>query len=280
MRRQRKNYISDDTNAHQSAIMSYMPLNREANDDDFLQMERMPRSASMINGQTQRIGNTIEAKVEVGDTLQALALRFHCSVVDIKRLNKIDKDNEIYARKVVKIPVTPHSVLLETLPIVHKSGSNSPTQAEHDTLETTIMKNPLEDAKIVLGEKLIVASVNSSSSSNQGIVDINNTILNSKLTRKESAYTDNEANHSNDNDSAALLDDILNDDFAETHVRPIRGPSLSALHWSGSDGDMTWVCLFVVILALCFAIPLIVVIFWTHPHSNSNSTNNNTSTAN
>ncbi|XP_054737612.1 lysM and putative peptidoglycan-binding domain-containing protein 4 [Anastrepha obliqua] len=280
MRRQRKNYISDDTNAHQSAIMSYMPLNREANDDDFLHMERMPRSASMINGQTQRFGNTIEAKVEVGDTLQALALRFHCSVVDIKRLNKIDKDNEIYARKVVKIPVTPHSVLLETLPIVHKSGSNSPTQAEHDSLETTIMKNPLEDAKIVLGEKLIVASVNSSSSSNQGIVDINNTILNSKLTRKESAYTDNEANHSNDNDSAALLDDILNDDFAETHVRPIRGPSLSALHWSGSDGDMTWVCLFVVILALCFAIPLIVVIFWTHPHSNSNSTNNNTSTAN
>lgn len=79
------------------------------------------------------------------------------------------------------------------------------------------------------------------------------------------------------NDSTALLEDFLDDDFADTYVRPIRGPSISALHWSGSDGDMTWVCLFVVILALCFAIPLIVVIFWTHPHS---SGNNNTTTTN
>lgn len=37
-------------------------------------------------------------------------------------------ENEIYARKVLKIPLTVHSVLLETLPGVHnRSGTNTPT---------------------------------------------------------------------------------------------------------------------------------------------------------
>ncbi|XP_036332153.1 lysM and putative peptidoglycan-binding domain-containing protein 4 isoform X1 [Rhagoletis pomonella] len=282
MRRQRKNHQSEDIdiNTRQPTNMSYTPLNKESNNmEDFLQMENLTRFNTLEKRPSHRFENTIEAKVEEGDTLQALALRFHCSVADIKRINKIDKDNEIYARKVVKIPVTPHSILLETLPIVHKSGSNSPSQCEDDTLVTNIMKNPLEDARVVLGEKLIVASVNSSSTTSQGTNDINNEIISSKFIRKANAYTEEDSIHGTENDSAALLEDILNDDFAETHVRPIRGPSLSTLLWSGSDGDMTWVCLFIVILALCFAIPLVVVIFWTHPHSSGSNHNNHATTA-
>ncbi|XP_067633058.1 lysM and putative peptidoglycan-binding domain-containing protein 4 [Eurosta solidaginis] len=266
MRRQRKGFQSEVFDIdEQSASMSNMALNRESNNgDDFLQMERL----SGFSGSANRFENTIEAKVEGGESLQALALRFHCTVADIKRLNKIDKDNEMYARKVIKIPVTPHSILLETLPIVHKSGSNSPEQRE-----ASIVRNPLEDAKVVLGEKLIVASVNSSDRRTDEQPNINKAILSSKLLKKENAYTDRE---SDTNDSTALLDDILNDDFAETQARPIRGPSsLNAWHWSGSDGDMTWVCLFVVILALCFAIPLIIVIFWTHPHTATSSGSSN-----
>ncbi|XP_036332154.1 uncharacterized protein LOC118743526 isoform X2 [Rhagoletis pomonella] len=193
MRRQRKNHQSEDIdiNTRQPTNMSYTPLNKESNNmEDFLQMENLTRFNTLEKRPSHRFENTIEAKVEEGDTLQALALRFHCSVADIKRINKIDKDNEIYARKVVKIPVTPHSILLETLPIVHKSGSNSPSQCEDDTLVTNIMKNPLEDARVVLGEKLIVASVNSSSTTSQGTNDINNEIISSKFIRKANAYTE------------------------------------------------------------------------------------------
>ncbi|CAD7014645.1 lysM and putative peptidoglycan-binding domain-containing protein 4 [Ceratitis capitata] len=271
MRRQRRVNISGDidTDSYEVASMPYTPFNRKLEDGkDFMELERLSAS--------HRFESTIEAKVDEGDTLQALALRFHCTVTDIKRLNKIDKDNEIYARKIIKIPVTPHSVLLETLPIVHRSGSNSPAQSEHNSLETNIMRNPLEDAKVMLGEKLIVASVNSSGKSNADSTNANSSLWNSKLSSKNKIYTDQEPNSSTD--STALLDDLLDDDFADPQVRPIRGPALSALHWSGSDGDMTWVCLFIVILALCFAIPLIIVIFWAHPHTSGN--NNMTSTAN
>ncbi|XP_011196742.1 uncharacterized protein LOC105221444 isoform X1 [Zeugodacus cucurbitae] len=278
MRRQRRVNPSPDiyVDASHSANISYEPLNKHLDEEkNPFEMERLPRMTILENGQLHSFENTIEAKVQVGDSLQALALRFRCTVADIKRLNKIDKDNEIYARKFVKIPVTPHSILLETLPTVHKSGSNSPSRSEYETFETNIMRNPLKDANLMLGEKLIIASVNASGNVNPDKVDINSSVLSSTLANKDSVSLDKEKNYTNG--STALLDDFLDDDFADTYVRPVRGPSMSALHWSGSDGDMTWVCLFVVILALCFAIPLIVVIFWTHPHS---SGNNNTTTTN
>lgn len=130
----------------------------------------------------QMSANTIEAKVEPGDTLQALALRFGCTAAEIKRLNKIDKDNEIHAHKVLKIPMTIHNVLLDHLPSIHHSGNNSPRNEcnggwrteHHDSREghsrdsssgsglSSLIHNPLESAEAVLSEKLLVASVNSS----------------------------------------------------------------------------------------------------------------------
>lgn len=157
----------------------------------------MERLSTRQNTQ-HRFENTIEAKVEPGDTLQAIALRFHCTVADIKRLNKIDKDNEIHARKVVKIPVTVHNVLLDNLPIVHKSGNSSPKlnqkssgndSRDSDSGLSSIVRNPLDDAQAMLSEKLMVASVNSSSrdgpSTSRGFTGrdehVNNIIMNSKL---------------------------------------------------------------------------------------------------
>ena len=192
--------------AFHSADMSYAPINKDLDDEKIpVEMERLPRITSLENGQLHSFENTIEAKVEVGDSLQALALRFLSTVshwenfnasntyiiklqqvADIKRLNKIDKDNEIYARKFVKIPVTPHSILLETLPTVHKSGSNSPSQSEHESFETNIMRNPLKDANLMLGEKLMIASVNAAGNINIETIDSNNSVLASTLGSKDS----------------------------------------------------------------------------------------------
>lgn len=109
--------------------------------------------------------NTLEVKVQEDDTLQALALRFHCSVADIKRLNKIDRENEIHARRIIRIPVTVHNVLLgskdpDELPAIHRSGNNSPRHNLEK--EPAIERNPLEDARLMLDERLLVAAVNAS----------------------------------------------------------------------------------------------------------------------
>ncbi|XP_037813578.1 lysM and putative peptidoglycan-binding domain-containing protein 3 [Lucilia sericata] len=259
---------------------------------DFLQMNnissRIP--ATYSNNSTNRFENTIEAKVETGDTLQAIALRFHCTVADIKRLNKIDKDNEIHARKVVKIPVTVHNVLLDTLPTVHKSGNNSPNPAQKsggsesrdsNSGLSSIVRNPLEDAEAMLSEKLMVASVNSSgldhpSTSKAATArenNVNDIILNSKLKSGTlNVYNDGDISASNlDDVSAPLITDILNDSTNAPRLHRIRGPSLRAMDWSGTDCDMSWICLFVVILALCFVIPLVYV-FYIAEHAHHNTT--------
>ncbi|XP_037946684.1 lysM and putative peptidoglycan-binding domain-containing protein 3 isoform X2 [Teleopsis dalmanni] len=253
MRRQRIQQTTevDDFNIKPSTYQVFDDADINNEMDSFLQMER-------LSGAKPRFENTIEAKVQPGDTLQALALRFHCKVADIKRLNKIDKENEIFARKVVKIPVNEHSILLETLPTIHKSGNSSPKQTVpvNDEFTTKNICNPLEDAQKTLGEKLLVASVNAA-----GIrSNINN---NDTLPR---STDNNEA-------TAPLIDGFLDDEYIP-RLRPIRGPSLRTIDWSGSDCDMSWVCLFVVILALCFVIPLIYVIYiaeHTHHHNVTSS---------
>uniref|UniRef100_A0A1I8NM53 LysM domain-containing protein n=1 Tax=Stomoxys calcitrans TaxID=35570 RepID=A0A1I8NM53_STOCA len=264
--------------------------------DDFLQMERLPErgggGGAHISNTQHRFENTIEAKVEPGDTLQAIALRFHCSVADIKRLNKIDKDNEIHARKVVKIPVTVYNVLLDNLPTVHKSGNSSPKinakvngngSRDSDSGLSSIVRNPLDDAQAMLSEKLMVASVNSSGgdgpSTSRGLaggeIHINNIIMNSKL-KPGSTYHDEEIVSADLNDaSAPLITDILDDSTNVPKIHRIRGPSLRTIDWSGSDCDMSWICLFVVILALCFVIPLVYV-FYIAEHAHHNVTGSTT----
>lgn len=79
-------------------------------------------------------------------------------------------------------------------------------------------------------------------------------------------------------DIAYLAEDyLLGDSDNETpQPRSIRVSRKADLSCSGSDCDMSWICLFICILALCFAIPLIYVIYIAeHPdkyrHAESSS---------
>lgn len=223
-------------------------------DDDYnVPMQRIPQP---------RFDNTLEAEIQEGDTLQAIALRFHCTVAEIKRLNKIDKDNEIYARKTIKVPITPHSVLLETLPIIHKSGQSSPKRNQTENN----VPNPLETSSF--NEKLLVASVNSADKLQEE--SINNIILNSRL--KNNIYAD----VGGAGDQETLGESLLSGELDETmpQPRPIPGPSKNTFDCSGSDCDMSWICLFICILALCFAVPLVYVFYIAeHPEKYHHSSN-------
>ncbi|KAM9393606.1 lysM and putative peptidoglycan-binding domain-containing protein 3 isoform 1-T2 [Pholidichthys leucotaenia] len=68
--------------------------------------------------------------VQEGDTLNGIALQYHCSVADIKRANNLLKEQDFFALRSVKIPVRRFSVLTET----YSTGtlnSASPTGARH-----------------------------------------------------------------------------------------------------------------------------------------------------
>ncbi|NXI22345.1 LYSM3 protein, partial [Sterrhoptilus dennistouni] len=52
--------------------------------------------------------------IREGDTLNAMALQFCCSVADIKRVNNLINDQDFFALRSIKIPVKKFSVLTET----------------------------------------------------------------------------------------------------------------------------------------------------------------------
>ncbi|KFB48364.1 AGAP005018-PA-like protein [Anopheles sinensis] len=215
---------------------------------------------------TAPIERFLEAQILPGDTLQAIALRFNCSIPQLKKLNKIDKDNEIYARNVIRVPLTPHSVLLETLPRVHTSGNSSPKNitTPNPTAGGGIVPG---DTKATLDEKLILAAVsNASIQPSSGAV--------TQFPRKSSGKHRDPTRARSDEIALDELEDGDNDDHLSSEPLLISGeyddslPQPRALRLpandfscNGSDCDISWICLLVFILALCFAIPLIYVVY-------------------
>lgn len=175
-------------------------------------------------------------------------------------MNKIEKEIEIHARKTLKVPMNAHSLLLSTgtleLPAVHKSGQNSPKHANQ------LQPN---DSR-ALDEKLLIASVSLSpsdpSTSTSRKDSINDMIFSSKLDERK--YKDVNRDESfTDDERQPLFDDDAIEEGRRLNTSPhaIRGAPRADLDCSGSDCDISWIVLLVIILALCFAIPLIYVIY-------------------
>lgn len=166
-------------------------------------------------------------------------MRFNCSVQDIKRLNKIDKDNEIYAFKVLKVPLTAQNILLDTLPKVHKSGQSSPNNKEKVSSSNETSKEKLE-------EKLLLASVsNAVISESEDAADRAPRIFDTSI------------------------EDLTSDPLLEGtrgYPRTFGAPKPDYMDFSGSDCEMNWVVLLFCILAICVIVPLIYVyVAYEHP---------------
>lgn len=166
----------------------------------------------------------------------------NCSVQDIKRLNKIDKDNEIYAFKVVKVPLTAQNILLDTLPKVHKSGQSSPSQTHNLAVSSS------HDAtqKEKLEEKLLVASVS-----------------NAVIAKSEDA-ADRPANEI---EAATPEDPLMDRTQFRGYPRQIAART-DYLTFNGSDCELNWIVLLVCILAVCVIVPLIIFyLVYEHPEN-------------
>ncbi|XP_020790412.1 lysM and putative peptidoglycan-binding domain-containing protein 4 [Boleophthalmus pectinirostris] len=58
----------------------------------------------------------LERELQPGDNLNKLALQYGCQVADIKRLNNLIQEQDLFALKTIKIPVQKHSFLTEVHP--------------------------------------------------------------------------------------------------------------------------------------------------------------------
>lgn len=97
--------------------------------------ERLRRSTSK-----ERMDDIIylTRDIQEGDTLNSIALQYHCSVADIKRANNLLTEQDFFALRSVKIPVRRFSVLTEThnaatLKSASPTGTRHPPQVSHIT---------------------------------------------------------------------------------------------------------------------------------------------------
>ncbi|KAJ8339560.1 hypothetical protein SKAU_G00363460 [Synaphobranchus kaupii] len=76
--------------------------------------------------------------IKEGDTLNAISLRYFCSVADIKRANNLLTEQDFFALRTIKIPVKKFSVLTETHgPTALKPGSPQGARRLSETLPSS-----------------------------------------------------------------------------------------------------------------------------------------------
>ncbi|XP_012275549.1 lysM and putative peptidoglycan-binding domain-containing protein 3 isoform X2 [Orussus abietinus] len=189
----------------------------------------------------------INVVINPNDTLQALALRYRCTISELKRINKIHKENEIYAHRLIKVPVQPFSILTETL-------SQNP-----NTTENKVVKDDEDNRTSEQREEQIInllASPATPSTSRMGfnnINDINDIILNSTC-EPLSLFT---------NGSLEMAEETENDRLLERDHSTTTGQSriVDTFKCSGADWGLSWAQLLGVSLLLGFAGPIIYILY-------------------
>lgn len=72
----------------------------------------------------------LERELQEGDNLNKLALQYGCQVAEIKRLNNLMQEQDLFALKSIKIPVQRHSFLTEEFRPAHSAQSHAPPSPE------------------------------------------------------------------------------------------------------------------------------------------------------
>ena len=143
-----------------------------------------------------------------------------------------------------------NSVLLNTMPMVHKSGTNSPNRNSNHNIDmkSSTSQNNLPN-NVNLEEKLILASVTNASYNDSPKIEYKST----------DHIIDNDDDHENATNQPLLM----NNEFS--HPTTLRPPKNDFSSWNGSDCDLSWIFLLIVILALCVIVPLVYVLL-IHEH--------------
>lgn len=171
----------------------------------------------------------------------------------MKRINKIDKENEIYAKPYIKVPVQPFSILTETS---HENQGNNAIMSEQCQ----------EEAPATTGEQLIDLSATSTSTESSN-TEINTIILNS-VCEPLSSYNGANTPEISHTEHDALLDDVENTGTAESC-------ETNMFKCSGDNWGLSWTQLLVFSLLLSFAGPIIYILYIAEHSTKTNITVSN-----
>ncbi|KAL7878959.1 hypothetical protein AOLI_G00099330 [Acnodon oligacanthus] len=122
-------------------------LDASSEDEELNIMELRPRNRDTYTQEQNSVGELLllERKISHEDNLNKLALQYGCKVADIKRVNNLIKEQDLYALKSIRIPVKKHSLLTETNPELkdpQKRPSSNPSPPLRDQLQNISGEGP------------------------------------------------------------------------------------------------------------------------------------------
>ncbi|XP_076637740.1 lysM and putative peptidoglycan-binding domain-containing protein 3 isoform X1 [Colletes latitarsis] len=216
---------SDDENSENEDNIPLQPRTKPTS---------LPRKVEVIN---------VQLKSE--DTLQALALRYRCTISELKRINKIHKENEIFAKRFIKVPIQPFSILSETL---EQSRSGQADQNEVSILspEEETANAATNDSLIDLIKIPVVTELPEA--------EINTIILNS-VCEPLSSFNSNNLLEITSSECDTLLT-LTESNSNNSHLT-------DTFKCSGDDCGLSWTQLLGFSLLLGFAGPIIYILYIT-----------------
>lgn len=162
-------------------------------------------------------------------------------ISELKRINHIHKDNEIFARRTIKVPITPYSVLTEMIPPESAPSTSSQTNR---TQELTHSNNfSLGNNKTEVKEDFAI--------------DCNEIVLNSTLAPASIPYTDIEPAEQASEDTQLL---------PSKEKISVEAVVVKQLTSQGADFGLKWFHLLCFVLVLGVMAPLIYVMFFLEKH--------------
>nr|CAD7197250.1 unnamed protein product [Timema douglasi] len=176
-------------------------------------------------------------------------------VAELKRVNKIHKENEVYALRVVKIPLRYYSLLSERLATVHTAGNGYKENTESNEASTNTFSS------INKYERNTETSKNISK-------DSSNLVIAQVVGSSKSYSGENVKRHSTDEsviaNSLTLLDNGLEEcpflpEEVLNHVTVTKTSTF--LSCSGADWGLSWLQLLICALAIGFLGPLLYVFY-------------------
>ncbi|XP_026176950.1 lysM and putative peptidoglycan-binding domain-containing protein 3 [Mastacembelus armatus] len=136
-------------NGGQAYLFGNNGSENDLSEEDGESYELRPRGRERLRRSTSRDRMDdiiyLPRDIQEGDTLNSIALQYHCSVADIKRANNLLTEQDFFALRSVKIPVRRFSVLTET----HSTGplkSASPSGARHLPQISPVISLPSESS--------------------------------------------------------------------------------------------------------------------------------------
>lgn len=181
-------------------------------------------------------------------------------ISELKRINHIHKDNEIFARRTIKVPVTPYSVLTELVPTRPQEpvSSTSANQASNAVIQDLSTKNfnELLNPNKTISNSLTQKDVQCS-------IDCNTVVMNSTVAPAVVPYTDSEQNEQATEDTQLL---------PNKEKISVEAVVVKELTSHGADFGLKWFHLVCFMLILGVVIPLVYVLFYLdkHEHTVSN----------